>query len=312
MKQITVAEFFDENKIKLGLSILSGKKILAEKNISVSDISRPGLAIAGYFEYFPADRIQVFGMTEFSYLKTLVGKKAEGILKNFFSYGLCCVIVARGLRPPKFFFECAEKFKTPLLGTNEYTTKVISSSMIYLERKFAPKVTVHGTLVDVCGVGVMITGKSGIGKSEVSLELVKRGHRLITDDIIEITKSGGELVGAGAGIIKHHMEIRGVGIIDIKKLFGAGAVEEEKEISLNVYLESWAKGKEYERLGIEEKYEEILGVKMQKITIPVRPGRNLSVIIEAAAMNRRLKHMGTNTAKEVDERIINVMKKAQL
>ncbi len=312
MKQITVADFFNDNKKNLDLSVLSGKKTLAENIIRVPDINRPGLALAGYFEYFPADRIQVFGMTEFSYLKSAGSKKTAGILKKFFSYGLPCVVVARGLKPPKIFFDCAEKTKTPVLGTGEYTTKVISSSMIYLERKLAPKVTVHGTLVDIYGVGVMITGKSGIGKSEVSLELVKRGHRLITDDIIEITRiGGGRLEGRGAGIIKHHMEIRGVGIIDIKNLFGIGAVEEEKQLDLNVHLESWVKGKEYERLGIEEKHEEILGAKVQKITLPVKPGRSLSVIIEAAAMTRRLKYMGINTAKDVDERIINLMRRAR-
>lgn len=311
MKHITVSDFFSDNKNTFSLEVLSGEKLLKEKKITIPDINRPGLALAGYFEYFPADRIQVFGMTEFSYLKSAGREKTVSILKKIFSYDLCCVIVSRGLTPPRGFLEYAEKNGVPVLATQMFTTKIISSAMIYLEKKLASKITVHGTLVDIYGLGVMITGKSGIGKSEVSLELVKRGHRLITDDIIEITNiSGGSLEGRGAGIIRHHMEIRGVGIIDIKSLFGIGAVEDEKEIDLLVHLEAWEKGKEYERLGIEEKYEEILGVKVPKIVLPVKPGRSLSVIIEAAAMTRRLKHMGINSAKEADKKIVDAMRRA--
>lgn len=311
MKHITVAEFFSENENKFSLTVLSGRECLDKKTITVSDINRPGLALAGYFEYFPADRIQIFGMTEFSYLKSMKKPQRYGILKKIFKGGLCCVIVSRGLKPPSGFLQYARESGVPVLATGLHTTKIISMAMLYLERKLAPKMTVHGTLVDIYGLGVMITGKSGIGKSEVSLELVKRGHRLITDDIIEITNISGQSVeGRGTGIIRHHMEIRGVGIIDVRNLFGIVAVEDEKEIDFLVHLELWEKGKEYERLGIEEKYEDILGVKIPKIILPVKPGRSLSVIIEAAAMTRRLKHMGINSAREADERIINAMRRA--
>ncbi|HPD18402.1 MAG TPA: HPr(Ser) kinase/phosphatase, partial [Candidatus Goldiibacteriota bacterium] len=198
----------------------------------------------------------------------------------------------------------------PVIVSSIFTTKLISSIMLYLERKLAPKITLHGTFIDVYGIGILLIGKSGIGKSEITLELIKRGHRIISDDIIEVRKMSDDVLeGRGLDIIQHHMEIRGVGIIDIKNLFGVGAVRESQKVELIIHLEEWEKGKNYERLGIEEQSEEMLGVKVPKIILPVKPGRNMSVIIEVAAMTQRLKSQGYNPAKELNKTVLKFMKK---
>ncbi len=310
MNYITVKQFFEENKKDLHLKILAGKEFLETKKIVVSDINRPGLALTGFFDYFPYERIQVFGKTEFAYLKKQKKDEILNVFKKFFSLKICCVVVSRNLKVASYFIELAEKYNVPIIQTSLFTMKFINSAMIYLEKKLAPKITIHGTFVDVYGIGVLLLGKSGIGKSEISLELIKRGHRLIADDLVEIIKLGDtELIGRGINIVQHHMEIRGVGIIDLKSLFGIGVIREQQKVELAIFLEEWEIDKDYERLGIEEKYETILGVKIPKIILPVKPGRNLSIIIEVAAMMRRLKAQGHNIAKELNKTIINWMKK---
>jgi HPr kinase/phosphorylase len=310
MNSINVKEFYSDNKSKFHLRILAGDEYLSQKKIIVSDINRPGLALAGFFDYFPYERIQVFGKTEFTYIKKLGREKANRVLERIFSQNICCAIISRNLKPPFNFLSIAKKHKLPVLLTGLFTTKIISSAMIYLEKKLAAKMTIHGTFVDVYGIGVLIVGKSGIGKSEISLELIKRGHRLVADDLIEVTKlSDTQLEGRGLSIVQHHMEIRGVGIIDVRNLFGVGAVRDEQKIELIMHLEEWEKGKDYERLGIEEQFEDILGVKVAKIILPVKSGRNLSVIIEVAAMTQRMKARGYNPAKELNKNIIKWMKK---
>ncbi|MCX7698764.1 MAG: HPr(Ser) kinase/phosphatase [Candidatus Goldbacteria bacterium] len=310
MNYITVKQFFEENKKDLHLKILTGKENLESKKIVVSDINRPGLALAGFFDYFPYERIQVFGKTEFAYLKKQKKEQILNVLKKFFSSKICCVIVARNLKVDPYFIELADKYEVPVLQTSLFTMKLINSAMTYLEKKLAPKITLHGTFIDVYGIGVLLFGKSGIGKSEISLELVKRGHRLIADDLVEILKLGdSELIGRGINIVQHHMEIRGIGIIDLKSLFGIGVIREQQKVELVIFLEEWENDKDYERLGLEEKFENILGIKVPKIVLPVKPGRNLSIIIEVAAMMRRLKDQGHNTAKELNKTIINWMKR---
>ncbi|MFW6210753.1 MAG: HPr(Ser) kinase/phosphatase, partial [bacterium] len=272
MSHITVKDFLEENREKFHFEVLTGEKVLNKKKIIVSDINRPGLALSGYFGYFPFERVQVFGKTEFSYLKKLGREKAEKVLEQIFKKNIPCIIISRELKPPYNFLVLAEKYKTPVFGTSMYTTQIISASMIYLEKKLAPKKTIHGTFVDVYGVGVMLMGKSGIGKSEISLELIKRGHRLIADDLIEITRLNDEqLIGKGMSVVQHHMEIRGVGIIDIKNLFGIGAIREFQEVELILRLEEWEKNKDYERLGLDVKTEELLDVKIPNIILPVKP-----------------------------------------
>ena len=310
MNFITVKEFFDDSKSRLHLRILTGGEFLQKKKIIVSDINRPGLALAGFFDYFPYERIQVFGKTEFTYLKKLGREKANRVLERLFAANICCVIVSRNLPVPYNFLSIARRHHVPVMMSSIFTTKLISSIVTFLDKKLAPKITMHGTFVDVYGIGVMIIGKSGIGKSEISLELIKRGHRLVADDLIEVTRlSDDVLEGRGLSIIQHHMEIRGVGIIDIRNLFGVGAVRDEQKIELVMHLEEWEKGKDYERLGIEDVHEDILGVKVPKIILPVKPGRNLSVIIEVAAMTQRLKARGYNPARELNKSIIKWMKK---
>lgn len=310
MNFITVKEFHNDNKSRFHLRSLSGEEHLSKKKIIVSDINRPGLALAGFFDYFPYERIQVFGKTEFTYIKNLGREKANRVLEKIFSENICCCIITRNLKPPFNLLSIAKKHKVPVLLTSLFTTKFISAAMIYLEKKLAPKITIHGTFVDVYGIGVLIIGKSGIGKSEISLELIKRGHRLVADDLIEVTRISDEaLEGRGMSIIQHHMEIRGVGIIDVRNLFGVGAVRDDQKLELVMHLEEWEKGKDYERLGIEELHEDILGVKVAKIILPVKPGRNLSVIIEVAAMTQRMKAGGYNPAKELNKNIMKWMKK---
>jgi HPr kinase/phosphorylase len=310
MNFITVKEFFSDNKSRLHLRVLTGGEYLSKKKIIVSDINRPGLALAGFFDYFPYERIQIFGKTEFAYLKNLGREKANRVIERLFAANICCAIVSRNLPVPYNFLSIARRHRIPIMMSSIFTTKLISSIVTYLDKKIAPKITMHGTFVDVYGIGVLIIGKSGIGKSEISLELIKRGHRLVADDLVEITKlSEDALEGKGLSIIQHHMEIRGVGIIDIRNLFGVGAVRDEQKVELVMHLEEWEKGKDYERLGIEEVQEDILGVKVPKIILPVKPGRNLSVIIEVAAMTQRLKARGYNPARELNKSIIKWMKK---
>jgi HPr kinase/phosphorylase len=288
--------------------VLAGEAVLGKKKIVVADINRPGLALAGYFGYFPYERIQVFGKTEFTYLKKLGREKSNRVLEKTFKQGIPCAIITRNLKPPFSFISIAGRYKTPVFETSLFTTKIISAAMIYLERKLAPKITMHGTFVDVYGIGVLLIGKSGIGKSEITLELVKRGHRLVADDLIEVTRlSDDELSAQGMSVVQHHMEIRGVGIIDVRNLFGVGAVRDMQKVELILRLEEWEKGKDYDRLGIEDQTEEILGVKVPMIVLPVRPGRNLSVIVEIAAMNQRLKAKGYNPAKELNDKMIKYM-----
>jgi HPr kinase/phosphorylase len=310
MKDISVKEFYYDNKKRFHLKILAGESYLDGKKIIVSDINRPGLALAGFFDYFPFERIQVFGKTEFTYIKKVGPEKANKVMEEIFKRNICCALISRDLKPPQNFLKLAGKYKTPVFSSSIFTTKLISQAMIYLEKKLAPKVAIHGTFVDVYGIGVLIMGKSGIGKSEIALELIKRGHRLVADDLVEVTRSSDEqLEGRGVNIVQHHMEIRGIGIIDIKNLFGVGAIRETQQVELVLRLEEWDRNKDYERLGLNDLYENILGIEIPKILLPVMPGRNLSVIIEVAAMNQRLKSGGYNTARELNKRIIKWMKK---
>lgn len=310
MNYVTVKQFFDENREKLDLRVICGDDFLSKKKIIIPDINRPGLALAGFFDYFPYERIQIFGKTEFTYLKKIGKEKSQKVLSKLFSYNICLVMISRNLKPPFNFELMAQKNKIPVIMSSVFTTRLISFVMLYLERKLAPKITLHGTFIDVYGIGVLLIGKSGIGKSEITLELIKRGHRLISDDIIEVRKMSQDILeGRGLNIIQHHMEIRGVGIIDVKHLFGIGAVRESQKVELIIHLEEWEKGKNYERLGMEEQYEEMLGIKVPKIILPVKPGRNISVIIEVAAMTQRLKSQGYNPAKELNKTVLKWMKK---
>lgn len=309
MSKVAIREFLQEKQALMKLELLAGEQGL-EKKITVFDVNRPGLALAGYFKYFAYERIQVLGMTELSYLAQMDAERRKQILENIFSYDLVCFVITRSLEPPQELLVLARDKQVPVLRTPLNTIVFINEVTSYLEEKFAPSTSVHGVLVDVYGVGVLLLGESGIGKSECALELVKRGHRLIADDIIEIRKrSPILLIGKGTEFIKHHMEIRGLGIIDIKNLFGAGAIRDDCEIDIIVQMEEWNSKKEYDRLGLDEVTYEILGVEVPKLVMPIRPGRNVAAIVEVAAMNWRLKKTGYYSAREFNRKLLEEMEK---
>lgn len=276
--------------------------------INTSDINRPGLQFASYFTFFAEEtsaRLQVIGLVEMAYLNDLETKTRKMRLDNYFSYPLPCVILCREMDPTPEMIETAKKYKRTLLKTDLITTEFISIAVNYLDNKLAPRMNQHGVLVDVYGVGVLITGESGIGKSETALELIKRGHRLVSDDVVNIKKvSKHRLIGEAPETIRYFMEIRGIGIINVQAMYGVGAIINAKGIDLIVQLETWEKGSYCERLGLDEEFINLLGVDIHAITIPVKPGRNLAIIIEAAARDYRLKKMGYNAAVELHKNIL--------
>ncbi|MDQ0352547.1 HPr kinase/phosphorylase [Alkalibacillus filiformis] len=287
---------------------LVGGKDGVHREIVTSDISRPGMEMAGYFTHYPKERLQLMGRTELSFLYDLTEPEVRDRMENLCTDVTPGIVITRGMEVPAALIEAADEAGVPVMRSPYKTTRVISRLTTFLETKFAPTTAVHGVLVDIYGVGVLITGKSGIGKSETALELVKRGHRLVADDNVEIRQEDYDaLIGNPPNLIEHLLEIRGLGIINVMTLFGAGAVRNFKRISLVAHLESWKDEKQYDRLGLDEETMKIIDVHLPKATIPVRPGRNLSVIIEVAAMNFRLKRMGVNTAEEFSERLNSVI-----
>lgn len=277
--------------------------------IRVTDINRPGLTLAGFFEYYRGERIQVFGMGESAFLSTLPNAQRMEIFERILSVPeLPCLILTHGREPVPEMYEQCDRSKVPLFQSEWETARLIGEMTAYLEERLAPLTSVHGTLINVYGMGVLILGSSGIGKSECALELLKRGHMLVADDRVEIRhKPGGILVGTGNNLVQHHMEVRGLGIIDVWKIFGVGAVLKRSLIELVVYLEMWDEKKEYDRMGLEEKNTSILGVAVPEIRVPVHPGRNLAALIEVAALNQRLKQQGIFSARELNERLIQKM-----
>lgn len=289
------------NRFKLNL--VAGEEGL-DRPIHNTDISRPGLEMAGYFSHYASDRIQLLGTTELSFYNLLPDKERYGRLRKLCRPDTPAIIVTRDIEPPEELINAAQELDVPLLTSKDATTSLMSRLTTYLEHELAKTTSLHGVLVDVYGVGVLITGDSGIGKSETALELVKRGHRLVADDNVEIREiTKDELIGKPPKLIEHLLEIRGLGIINVMTLFGAGSILTEKKIGLNINLENWDKDKLYDRVGLNEETLRILDTEITKKTIPVRPGRNVAVIIEVAAMNYRLNIMGINTAEEFNERL---------
>ena len=272
--------------------------------LTVEDISRPGLQIAGYMDHFEPMRLQVIGNVEASYLQKLTEQERAVTLDRLMSYKFPALLIARNIPIDPQCLKMAQKHNVTVLRTAEATSTIISSIIAYLRAKLAPKSTRHGVLMEVYGEGVLLIGESGIGKSEAAVELLKRGHRLIADDAVEIRKiAENSLVGSAPDLIKNYIELRGIGIINVAKLFGVGAVKAENEINLVVNIVSWDPQQAYDRLGLEDQHIELLGVEMPMITIPIKPGRNLAVILEVAAMNNRQKKMGYNAALEFTEQM---------
>ena len=272
--------------------------------LTVPDLSRPGLQLAGYFDHFEPVRLQVMGNVEISYLSKLSQAERSITLDRLFSYRFPAVIICRDVQPHPECLAMARKHNVTLLRSREVTSTIISGIISYLTSAMAPRITRHGVLMDVLGEGILLTGESGIGKSEAAMELIKRGHRLVADDAVEIRKvSGNTLVGTAPELIRNYIELRGIGIVNVARLFGMGAVRSDKKIDLVVNIVPWDTHAVYDRLGLEDQYMDILGVKVPMYTIPITPGRNLAVIMEVAAINNRQRKMGYNSAVEFTEQI---------
>ncbi|RME93689.1 MAG: HPr kinase/phosphorylase [Candidatus Hydrogenedentota bacterium] len=310
MRFVSLASLTEEKSLELTcLNHVACESV----KIQETDINRPGLALSGFYDYFAANRIQIFGNGEWAYLNSLSLDKQKTILKEFFSHQPLCVVFTHDHNPPEFFSEQAEEFNVPVLKTKLSTHKFIIAVTELLDAKLSPVETVHGVMVEVFGVGILITGESGVGKSETALELLERGHRLVADDYVEITVRGeSRLYGRAHPDFEHHMEIRGLGIVNIKDLFGYGSVRNSKRLNLVIHLEEWQEGKEYDRIGLKEITQTILGVPVAKKILPVRPGRNIPILIETAAKNHRLQSMGIHPARRFVDNLQKVIKQKQI
>ena len=295
---------------ELSLQVLSPTS-KEEWDIHSAELNRPGLQFVGFYEHFPHDWPQVVGLTEMSYLESLSEDVRRERLEAFFAYRIPCLIICRGMMPSDDMLELAAAYDVALLRTEIVTTRFVAQAMNYLNRCLAPRATLHGVLVDVYGMGVLITGESGVGKSEAALELVRRGHQLVADDVVDVCRiTENRLIGESPEIVRHFMEIRGIGIIDIKAMYGISAVLTNKTIDLVIHLEAWKEKKAYDRLGLSEDFTTIMDVRVPQLVLPVRPGRNVAVVIEVAARNYSLKQMGYSAAQELDRRLNEMMTNA--
>lgn len=289
---------------KMKLKNLTPDVDLDTKQVVIPDINRPALQLAGFFDHFDSERVQIIGHVEYTYLEKLDKARREEMYDELLSYPIPAIVYTRGQMPDETMLEKAEKAGTPVFVSEAPTSNFTAEIIRWLNVELAQRISIHGVLVDVFGVGVLIMGESGIGKSEAALELIKRGHRLVSDDVVEIRKVSDEtLVGTAPEITRHFIELRGIGIVDVKMLFGVQSVRETQNIDLVITLEDWDKDKDYDRLGMEEQYTEFLGNKVVCHQLPIRPGRNLSIIVETAAINHRQKKMGYNAAEELYKRV---------
>ena len=289
---------------KMELKNLTPTVELKGKEVSIPEVNRPALQLSGFFDHFDSDRVQIIGYVEYTYLQTLDYERKIKIYDELVTYKVPCIVYSRNLEPDKELIEKAAKQDIPIFQTEKQTSGFMAELIRWMNVKLAPCISIHGVLVDVYGVGVLIMGESGIGKSEAALELIKRGHRLVTDDVVEIRRVSDEtLVGSAPDITRHFIELRGIGIVDVKSMFGVQSVRETQNIDLVITLEDWSREKEYDRLGLEESYTEFLGNKVVCHNIPIRPGRNLAIIVESAAVNHRQKQMGYNAAQELYKRV---------
>lgn len=305
MKGVSVSKIIEKMNLK------SFNEVdLKKKKVTISDVNRPALQLTGYFEHFTGKRVQLIGAVEYTYLEHAELDEKRRIYKEFFSYDLPCVIFCRSFQPDEELLAIATENGVPILGTERATSSFMAELIYHLNEELAPSISIHGVLVDVYGEGILIMGESGIGKSEAALELIHRGHRLVTDDVVQIRRINERtLIGTSPDITKHFIELRGIGIVDVKNLFGVECVKEKQTIDLVIKLEDWRKENTYDRLGLEEEYTEFLGNKVVCHTLPIRPGRNLAIICETAAVNHRQKKMGYNAAKELYRRVQENMQK---
>jgi len=303
MEAIRVGALLDDKKYDLRLVLLAGKQGLSRR-ISSARIQKPGLALAGYTESLHRERVQVFGNTEMSYYHTLPRERRVEVFRTFLAQDVACLVITKDLEIPPEMLAAADEAGVPLLRTTHLSSTFIQNIQAHLEDQLTASTSMHGVLLDVFGVGILLLGKSGIGKSEIALDLIMRGHRLVADDIVDVKRrTQDSVVGSGSEIIKHHMEIRGLGIINIKDLFGVAAIRERKKIEIVLELVEWDPGVEYDRLGVDDRKFRILDVEIPMLVVPVRPGRNMTTIIEVAARNHLLKLQGHHSAREFQERL---------
>lgn len=301
---VSLGELIDEFELKVCYAPEGYRDIQIRSN----DVNRPGLQLAGFYDYFSNTRLQIIGRIETTFLKSFTEERRIKSFEKLFSHGIPAVIVTQGIQPYPECVAMAKKYSIPVLCSGEDTSEILGALLSSLKVYLAPRQTLHGVLVEVYGEGILLLGSSGIGKSETAIELVKRGHRLIADDAVEIKRvSGKTLVGTAPEIIRHYIELRGIGVVDVRRLFGMGSVKATEKIDMIINLELWKEDKQYDRLGIENQHTEILGISVASLTVPVKPGRNLAMIIEVAAMNNRNKKMGFNAAEELSERITKNM-----
>ena len=309
LRPLTVQEMLDRKGKEWDLEVISGAQGL-DSVITTAELNRPGLALAGYYDVFSAQRIQIIGLTESSFLKSLDRQARRQAIELTLGFTIPCVIVTSAQEPAVELRETCEERSIPLLRTTEVTSPFQSDLGHYLERRLAPTWTVHGVMMDVFGLGVLIRGKSGVGKSECGLELIERGHRLIADDVVMLRRIGkNELVAETPSNIGYHMEIRGIGIIDVELLFGVRAVREDAPLSLMVTMEPWDPDKEYERLGLADRFTNLFDCRVPEYILPVEPGRNIAKLVEVAALTQRLEDQGINVAREFDQRIMDAIQK---
>ncbi len=311
MASLTIDNMIRDETLGIKFDVVAGYEGL-DREIVATDINRPGLALAGYFAFFGARRIQVLGKGEISYINSLDPWARREILKKIFEFDIPCFITTWGMELSTDLLDIADEYRVPILQTQLSTGVITTLLSLYLGRIFAPEENISGGLVDIYGVGVLIMGETGVGKSECALDLVERGHRLIADDVVIVKRLGNSLVGSSPDMIRYHMEVRGLGVINIREMFGVSSVCHHKEIELIIKLEVWGKTKKIERLGIESLTEEKLGITLPMVIIPVKPGRNISVIVEVAAMNQRLKKLGYHSASELDQKVAEEIRRSAI
>lgn len=313
MTNITVEKLFKSRGQELELTLLNGNEQGLKKVVNNAELHRPGLALTGFLERFANKRIQILGETEMAYLSRLSSERIKEVCAQLFEFNIPMLIISKGITPPFELIEGADQHETSVFSSRLSTAELTNRLSAYLDHVFAPTINVHGTLVDVYGVGLLYTGKSGIGKSEVALDLVERGHRLVADDVVKITRTTPDvIIGTGSELLGHHMEIRGVGIIDIEELFGIRAIRLQKRIEVEVNLALWSETEDYERLGIEEQQTSVLGVRIPVIRVPISPGKNITVISEVIAMNHMLKVYGENSALEFTKKLSQTLSRQSM
>ena len=309
MNSLSIARLYEDQSADLQLEQIS-ESLASRCEITVSDINRPGMALMGFVENFLPERIQILAQTELTYLATLSPTQVREAIDRLFHFTMPLIVVCKGLEVPPYLLKRANECQVPLLRTPQSTTPFIHSLTSYLDHMFAPSTTVHGSLVDVYGCGLLFTGKSAIGKSETALDLVERGHRLVADDVVTITRGHGDvLIGTGNQLLRHHMEIRGLGIIDVQSIFGIRSIRLKKRVEVQVDLRVWSDEDDYERVGLDEKQTELLGVRVPLVQVPITPGKNITVIAEVVALNYLTKAYGYHPAEKLNRHLQEMMKR---